>query len=129
MQNARVEGTRIGLLLDFDQGSMTVWRDDELLGVMVSEGLSGEFSWAMTLPASTPLASGRIEARPTPASLTSDELAAARAWDRRERLHLSEDASDAECDAEEEARAEAAAEAAETQRIRIAQGFDSADWA
>jgi hypothetical protein len=44
-QGAR-EGDRIGMLLDLDQGSMTVYKNDERLGVMAT-GLSGEYSWAV----------------------------------------------------------------------------------
>ena len=36
-----------GSLLDLDQGSMTVWKNDEKLGVIQVEGLSGEFCWAV----------------------------------------------------------------------------------
>jgi hypothetical protein len=43
------DGDRIGMLLDLDQGSMTVYRNDERLGVMAT-GLSGEYSWAVELP-------------------------------------------------------------------------------
>jgi hypothetical protein len=32
-------GDRIGLLLDLDQGSMTVYKNDERLGVMRASGL------------------------------------------------------------------------------------------
>ena len=45
-QTAREEGDRIGLLLDLDQASMTVYKNDEWLGVMAT-GLSGEYSWAV----------------------------------------------------------------------------------
>ena len=31
-----VMGDHIGMLLDFDQGSMTIWKNDEKLGVMVA---------------------------------------------------------------------------------------------
>ena len=40
-------GDRIGMLLDLDQGSMTVWKNGELLGVMLAEGLSGPLCWAV----------------------------------------------------------------------------------
>ena len=33
MQGAKATGDRIGMLLDLDQGSMTVWKNDVLLGV------------------------------------------------------------------------------------------------
>jgi hypothetical protein len=45
MQPAHDEGDRIGMLLDLDQGTMTVFKNDERLGVMAT-GLSGEYSWA-----------------------------------------------------------------------------------
>ena len=38
-QSATEQGDRIGLPLDLDQGSMTVWKNDEKLGVMQAEGL------------------------------------------------------------------------------------------
>ena len=37
------------MLLDLDQGSMTVWKNDDQLGVMVAEGLSGPLCWAVSL--------------------------------------------------------------------------------
>ena len=49
MQGAREQGDRIGLLLDLDQGSMTVWKGDEKLGVMVAEGLTGPLCWGVSL--------------------------------------------------------------------------------
>ena len=48
-QDARERADRIGMLLDLDQGSMTVWKNDVKLGVMVAEGLSGPLCWAVTL--------------------------------------------------------------------------------
>ena len=49
MQPATHDGDRIGMLLDLDQGSMTVWKNDVQLGVMVASGLSGEYCWAAEL--------------------------------------------------------------------------------
>jgi hypothetical protein len=46
VQSAKEEGDRIGMLLDLDQGTMTVYKNDERLGVMAT-GLSGEYSWAV----------------------------------------------------------------------------------
>ena len=51
MQAAKEQGDRIGMLLDLDQGSMTVWKNDERLGVMQAEGLTrsallGGLAWA-----------------------------------------------------------------------------------
>jgi hypothetical protein len=48
MQTAKKQGDRIGMLLDLDQGTMTVYKNDERLGVMAT-GLSGEYSWAVSI--------------------------------------------------------------------------------
>ena len=53
---------------------MTVYKNDERLGVMAT-GLSGEYSWAVTLRNQGTSAS--IEAAPPPASPTAEELAQA----------------------------------------------------
>ena len=78
-QPAREQGDHIGMLLDLDQGSMTVWKNDVRLGVMVAEGLSGPFCWAVRLSNGGP-DSARIESAPAPASPTEEELAAAKVW-------------------------------------------------
>jgi hypothetical protein len=75
MQGAREQGDRTGLLLDLDQGTMTVYKNDERLGVMAT-GLSGEYSWAVALYKYGN--SARIEATATPASATVEELAPVR---------------------------------------------------
>ena len=62
------------------QGSMTVWKNDVRLGVMVAEGLSGPPCWAVTLFRQGN--SARIELAATPASPTDKELAAAQACRR-----------------------------------------------
>ena len=98
-QGAREQGDRIGMLLDLDQGSMTVWKNGEQLGVMVAEGLSGPLCWAVSLLYEG--SSARIELAPAPASTTEEELAAARAWQRRRVLRLPQTARDAECEAAE----------------------------
>jgi hypothetical protein len=76
-QTVMEQGDRIGMLLDLDQGSMTVWKGGEKLGVMVAEGLSGPLSWAVSLGYGR--SSARIESAPAPApaSPTEEELAAA----------------------------------------------------
>ena len=48
MQDAK-EGDRIGMLLDLDQGSMSIWKNGERLGVMQAEGLRGPLCWAAGL--------------------------------------------------------------------------------
>ena len=65
IQSANEEGDRIGMLLDLDQGSMTVYKNDERLGVMAT-GLSGEYSWAVSLYKQGD--SVRIEAAATPSA-------------------------------------------------------------
>ena len=77
MQGAIEQGDRIGMLLDLDQGTMTVYKNDERLGVMAT-GLSGEYSWAVTLYKQD--SSARMESAPAPASPTVEELAQAVAY-------------------------------------------------
>ena len=75
--SANTPGDRIGLLLDLDQGSMSVWKNDAKLGVM-KVGLSGEYCWAVSM-----FFEGSnvwINAAPAPASPTQEELAAATTW-------------------------------------------------
>jgi hypothetical protein len=76
-QNARKLGGRIGMLLDLDQGTVTVYKNDERLGVMATD-LSGEYSWAVAME--FPGTSARIESAPAPASPTAEELAQAVAY-------------------------------------------------
>jgi hypothetical protein len=72
-----VEGDRIGLLLDLEQGSMTVYKNDQRLGVMVPSGLCGEFCWAVELHlvSGEPDGSARIEPGAAPPSPAAEELA------------------------------------------------------
>ena len=65
------------MLLDLDQGSMTVWKNDEKHVVMVAEGLRGPLCWAVELVSGN---SVRIESAVAPASPTEEELVAAKAW-------------------------------------------------
>jgi len=78
MQTATQQGDRIGMLLDLDQGSMTLYKNDIRLGVMQAEGLSGPLCWSALLYGEG--ASARIESAPAPSSPTEEELAAAKAW-------------------------------------------------
>jgi hypothetical protein len=107
MSNAREQGDRIGMLLDLDQGSMSVWKNDEKMGVMVAEGLSGPLSWGIFLGSSQG-SSARIESAAAPTSPTEEELVAAMGWDRRNLLQLPQTATDAECVAAEAAALAAA---------------------
>ena len=70
------QGDRIGMLLDVDQGSMAVWKDDVKLGVMQAEGLSGPFCWTVVVGGQG--SSVHIEPAPVPASLTEEELRSAK---------------------------------------------------
>ena len=92
-------GDRIGMLLDLEQGSMTVWKNDEKLGVMQAEGLRDPFCWAVTLFQQGD--SARIQSARAPASPTEEQLATAKAWQRRRGLYLPPTATDAECEAAE----------------------------
>lgn len=47
------KGDRIGLLLDLDRGSMTVYKNNRRLGVMVASGLSEKYCWAVSLRKTT----------------------------------------------------------------------------
>ena len=76
MEAARERGDRIGLLLDLDQGSMTVYKNDERLGVMMATGLSGGYCWALGLGRIQGI-SARIEPAEAPASPTVEEIAKA----------------------------------------------------
>jgi hypothetical protein len=77
MQYAMKEGDRVGMLLDLDQSSMTVYKNDERLGVMAT-GLSGEYCWAVTMYHDD---SARIDAAAAPASPTAEQLAQAVAYE------------------------------------------------
>ena len=117
MQSASEQGDRIGMLLDRDQGSMTVWKNDAKLGVMKTEGLNSPCCWAVSLFHN---GSARVESAPPPASPTEEELDAAKAWQRRSRLGLAPTATDAESDSAEAAHA--AAQAAAQAAARAASG-------
>ena len=70
MQHAQEQGDRIGMLLDLDQGSMTVWKNDERLGVMLAEGLRGPLCWAASMFHQDD--SARIESAAVPAATSED---------------------------------------------------------
>ncbi len=75
MQPSR-EGDRVGLLLDLDQGSMTVYKNGEWIGVMRAAGLTGEYCWAASLGAAQDCV--HINSKPVP-DRTDQQLAAASA--------------------------------------------------
>ena len=69
MEPAKQQGDRVGMLLDLDQGSMTVYKNDVMLGVM--QGLAGPFCWAVSAFRGT---SARIESVALPAYDQPDQL-------------------------------------------------------
>ena len=97
---ATQQGDRIGMLLDLDQGSMAVWKNDEKLGVMQAEELSGPLCWAVSMIN----ISSRIESAAAPPSPTQEDLMVAKGFAsrrRRNRLKLPPMATGAECEAAE----------------------------
>ena len=69
------EGDTIGLLLDFDSGSLSVFKNGQRLGVMAT-GLEGVYCWAVSLDHEYGK-SVRIRPAPAPAAPTLAEVAAA----------------------------------------------------
>ena len=69
------QGDTIGLLLDFDSGSLSVFKNAQRLGVMAT-GLEGAYSWAVSLDHEYGK-SVRIKPAPAPAAPTAAEVAAA----------------------------------------------------
>jgi hypothetical protein len=63
-QPATEEGDRVGMLLDLDEGSVTVYKNDERLGVMEPALPKGDYCWAVSLH--TKHDSVRIEQKPVP---------------------------------------------------------------
>ena len=91
MQAADKQSDRIGMLLDLDRGSMTVYKNGERLGVMQAGAshlcvLSGEYVWAVVLKKgplgldSDQSPSARIEPTDAPESPTAEELTQAEVW-------------------------------------------------
>ena len=124
-QGSGTMGEHIDLLIDLDQGSMTVWKNDEKLGVMIAEGrgLSGPYCWAVSLHKLDSEQNDELDDEPQDDSSwlvkstgsavgyighienspTAEDLDAANAWQRRDWLGLSPTATDAECETEEAA--------------------------
>ena len=65
------KGDRVGLLLDLEQGSMTVFKNGLKLGVMQDSGLRGEYVWAVEMLARD---SVRIDRGIAPLSPSRTEL-------------------------------------------------------
>ena len=64
MASAAEPGDRIGLLLDLSKGTLSVHKNDEWLGEIASDGLGGEYSWAVSLCETGERV--RLEALPVP---------------------------------------------------------------
>ena len=62
------------MLLDLDHGSMTIYKNNVLLGVMVESGLTGRYRWAVSTCRNRPI---KIESAPPPPTPTAEELEAA----------------------------------------------------
>jgi hypothetical protein len=62
MARAAGEGDCIGLMLDFDEGSVTVFKNNVQLGVMVASGLHGDYCWAVGI--ATPGYTVRLQSLP-----------------------------------------------------------------
>jgi hypothetical protein len=81
MQGADEDGDRIGLLLDIDQGSLTVYKNDQRLGVMAT-GLCNTptltYHWVVQFDGVGDTI--RVKTKPAPASPTAEEVARAAAY-------------------------------------------------
>jgi hypothetical protein len=88
-QSGAVVGDRIGLLLDLDQGSVSVFKNGNKLGVMDHQKLFGEWSWSVAMydygdrvQISSP---SLVDTPPSP---TEEELATAKRWWTKNTLQL-----------------------------------------
>ncbi len=77
------DGDRVGLLLDLEAGSLTVYKNEARLGMITSSGLSGEFCWAVCMYGQG--SKVQIEAKPLPSEY---EQAAALAAKQKEEEDL-----------------------------------------
>ena len=111
----------IGLLLDFDSGSLSVFKNAQRLGVMAT-GLEGAYSWAVSLDHEYGK-SVRIKPAPAPAAPTAAEVAAALALAAPE---LAELAVARRAAAEANLRLEAKAKTSRQTRRFVAMYFDEA---
>eukprot|EP01048_Picozoa_sp_COSAG05_P011192 COSAG05_NODE_1040_length_6068_cov_46.397219_1_plen_377_part_00 len=80
MQPAKEEGDRIGLLLDLDAGRLTMYKNDERLGVMQESGLTDAagYRWAVAMAFEGD--SARIEGPLPVAPREEDQESLLRAW-------------------------------------------------
>lgn len=113
MQPSR-EGDRVGLLLDLDQGSLTVYKNGEWIGVMRAAGLTGEYCWAASLGAAQDCV--HINAKPVP-HRTDKQLAVASAAARAHAQSEEHTAAQAADNAERVQRELAVFDTKETQEV------------
>eukprot|EP01052_Picozoa_sp_SAG31_P036008 SAG31_NODE_4428_length_3241_cov_1.408020_1_plen_73_part_00 len=66
------------MLLDLDQGSLSMWKNGAEFGILRAEGLTGPLSWAVVLADEGD--SAKIEAAPAPPSPTAENLELAKEW-------------------------------------------------
>ena len=104
LRGTHAVGNCIDMLLDLDQGSMTIYKNGLKIGVMVGQGLTGPLRWAASMAYGSSVriesANADFDVSPT----TDEEAAAAMAWRfarRREWLELGPGATDAECEVRE----------------------------
>ena len=69
------KGDCVGMLLDGDVGSLTVYKNGVRLGVMVASGLTAEYRWAVSLCFKNQ--SVRLEAKPLSDAALADAIGAA----------------------------------------------------
>ena len=76
-QSAQEDGDRIGMLLDIDAGTMTVFKNDKVMGVMSWGIAAGSYCWAVEMPCVLEEDFITIERKPAPPAPSADALAAA----------------------------------------------------
>ena len=72
-------GDRVGLLLDTNKGSLAVFKNDVLAGMMVESGLMGRYRWAVCISNHVKVGVRITGAQTIPSDPTPSELDAARA--------------------------------------------------
>ena len=48
VRHNEASSTRIGLLLDLDNGTLAVYKNDRRLGI-IKDGISGEYNWSVSI--------------------------------------------------------------------------------
>ena len=94
-QSTAVVGDSIGLLLDFDQRSVSVFKNGKRLGVMDHQKLFGEWSWSVAMydhgDRVQISSSSLVDMPPSP---TEEELATAKRWSTEHATMANDDSED-----------------------------------